>query len=316
MPDFRIVFLGAGDIGLPSLDALLASSKYEVVAVITQPDKPVGRKQVITPPLVKVRAQQAGVSVLQPEKIRQHVDELKALNADIFVVVAYGQILPKSVLEIPKVACLNIHASLLPRHRGASPIQAAIRDGDAQTGITIMWMDEGLDTGDILLPKGFNIQTDETGGALHDRLAAFAPACLEEALDLLAQQKAPKIAQDNTLATITRKLERHHGMIDWSRSAVELERLVRAYNPWPGTWCSVPLKDGTNGQLKVFRASVVEHAEACPVGGTVLEAGPRLLVACGQGVLELLEVQMEGRKRMSARDFLSGQALEAGTLLG
>lgn len=328
----RIAFLGTGDIGLPSLEALLSKQghDHEVVAVITQPDKPVGRKQVLTPPEVKVRALAAGVPVLQPERIRHEVEKLKALRADLFVVIAYGQILPRTVLEIPRLGCLNVHASLLPRHRGASPIQAAIREGDAETGITIMWMDEGLDTGDILLQSPIPILPTDTGGVLHDKLAVLAPAGLMSALALVEQGTAPHIKQEDALSTHSRKLERAHGRLDWTRSATELERLIRAYHPWPGTYCLVPMPGGGGDtrpsteataspgaglQLKVHQASVVPDAESCPSPGTIMRADTRLLVSCGQGLLELTEVQLEGRKRMSARDFLQGSPVEVGMVL-
>ena len=311
----RIVFLGTGDIGLPSLEALLASREHQVVAVVTQPDKPVGRKMVLTPPQVKVRALEAGVPVLQPARIRHAIEELTRLHADVFVVVAYGQILPTAVLEIPRRACLNIHASLLPKHRGAAPIQAAIRDGDAETGVTIMWMDEGLDTGDMLLEEKIPIASDDTGGSLHDKLAAIAPGALMKALDLLAQGKAPRTPQDHATATHVKKLEREHGHVDWSRSAVEIERMVRAFNPWPGTFCLMPGPDGNPQQLKIHRAAVVPHGEACPTAGTVISANQRLLISCGSGVLELLEVQLEGKKRLPASEFLRAGKLDAGMRL-
>lgn len=311
----RIVFLGTGDIGLPSLEALFHSSACEVVAVVTQPDKPVGRKQLLTSPEVKMRALAAGVPVLQPPRIRQAVEELAALNADVFVVVAYGQILPSAVLALPKNGCLNIHASLLPRHRGASPIQAAIREGDAESGITIMWMDEGLDTGDILLQDKLTIGTDETGASLHDRLATLAPHSLARALTLIEQGTASHIPQHHASSTHCRKLEREHGHLDWQCSAVELERLIRAYTPWPGTYSLIPLAGGKMIQLKIHHAKVVDAAEACPTGGTVISANEQLLVATGSGLLELVEVQLEGRKRMSAGDFLRGFPLEVGVRL-
>ncbi len=311
----RVVFLGTGDIGLPSLEALLASPGIEVVAVVTQPDKPVGRKLVLTPPQVKVRAQAAGIPVLQPPRVRHAVDELTAFQADVFVVVAYGQILPRTVLDIPRLACLNIHASLLPRHRGAAPIQAAIRDGDAETGITIMWMDEGLDTGDILLTEPCPIAPDETGGSLHDKLAALAPRALSRALDLLAQDAAPRAPQDHARATHVRKLTREDGHIDWTCSATEIERLVRAFDPWPGTFCLLPDAGGGATHLKVHRAAVVPAAEACPAGGTVLTSKDRLLVSCGAGTLELLELQLEGKRRLPASEFLRGVKLEPGARL-
>ena len=309
----RILFLGTGDIGLPSLDWLLGTSKHEVVGVITQPDKPVGRKLVLTPPETKVRALAAGVPVFQPERLRKVVDEVKAFEADIAVVIAYGQILSKAVLEAPRLGCINVHASLLPKYRGAAPIQAAIREGDAETGVTIMFMDEGLATGDILLMERLPIAPDETGGSLHDRLALAAPAALERALDRISVGNPPRTPQDNTQASHVGKLTREHGHLDWSRSAVEIERLVRAYTPWPGTFTKLP--DGA--PLKVHATRVVPEAEVCPVGGTVVGADPRngVIVACGQGLLEILDVQAEGRKRMSAADFLRGHALPVGSRL-
>ncbi len=310
----RIVFIGTGDIGLPSLEALLRDAEHTLVAVITQPDKPVGRSQTLTPPRVKTLALSTGIPVLQPKRMRDFVPELAALEADVFVVVAYGQILSRAVLEVPRVACLNIHASLLPRHRGASPIQAAIREGDAVTGITIMWMDEGLDTGDILLERRLTISKDDTGGSLHDRLAEQAPECLAEALRLLAAGEKPHTVQDGTQATLTRKLTREHGRLDWCRKATELERLVRAYNPWPGTYTSFTSREGKPVQLKVHRAAVAGNFGDVPVAGTVLEEA-RFLVACGEGALELLEVQLEGRKRMTAQEFLRGHALPSGARL-
>jgi methionyl-tRNA formyltransferase len=309
----RILFIGTGDIGLPSLEWLLSTPKHEVVGVITQPDKPAGRKLVLTPPEVKVRALAAGLTVLQPPKIRHIVDELKAFEADVAVVVGDGPILPKSVLEVPRLACLNIHASLLPKHRGASPIQAAIREGDSETGVTIMFMDEGLDTGDILLMDRMPILPTDTGGVLHDKLALAAPASLEKALDLIAAGNPPRTPQDNALSTHCGKLKREDGRLDWTRSATELERLIRAYNPWPGTSCLLP--DGK--PLKVHRATIIE-GDACPVAGTIISADPKvsLIVSCGRGLLKLEEVQAEGGKRLPAADFLRGHALEVGSKLG
>lgn len=307
----RVLFIGTGDIGLPSLEWLLNTPKHEVVGIVTQPDKPVGRKQVLTPPQIKVRALAAGIQVIQPPKIRHAVEKLKAFGADVAIVVAYGQILSRAVLDVPKLACLNIHASLLPRHRGAAPIQAAIRDGDTETGVTIMFMDEGLDTGDILLMKRMPITADDTGGILHDKLALQAPAALEEALDLLAAGNPPREKQDDTQATHVRKLTRQDGRIDWSRPAVELDRLIRAFTPWPGTSCL--LKEA---QMKIHRAQVTADADACPSPGTIVSADANgILVSCGSGLLNLLEVQIEGGRRLSAADFLRGHPLQAGDVL-
>lgn len=308
----RVLFIGTGDIGLPSLEWLLTTPKHEVVGVITQPDKPVGRKQVLTPPQVKVRAQAAGIPVLQPPKIRHAVAELAAFSADVAVVVAYGQILSRAVLDTPRLGCLNIHASLLPRHRGAAPIQAAIRDGDSETGITIMFMDEGLDTGDILLMERLPITPEDTGGSLHDKLALLAPSALEPALDLLASGSPPREKQNDALATHVRKLTRQDGRLDWSKPAIELDRLVRAFTPWPGTSCL--LKET---QMKVHRVHAIAEAEACPAPGTIVSANAEgILVSCGSGLLNLSEVQIEGGKRLPAADFLRGHPLQAGDVLG
>ena len=309
----RLLFIGTGDIGLPSLEWLLNTPKHEVAAVITQPDKPAGRKLVLTPPEVKVRAQAAGLTVLQPPKIRTIVEELKAFDADVAVVVAYGQILPRSVLDVPRLACLNIHASLLPKYRGASPIQAAIRSGDAETGVTIMYMDEGLDTGDVLLMDTLPILPSDTGGILHDKLALAAPASLEKALDLIKAGNPPRKPQDHALSSHCGKLKREDGRLDWSRTATELERLISAYNPWPGTNCGLP--DGK--PLKVHRATFIEGADACPLPGTIVSTDPKagLIITCGQGLLRLDEVQTEGGKRLLAADFLRGHPLKIGARL-
>ncbi len=310
----RILFIGTGDIGLPSLEWLLSSPKHQLAGVVTQPGKPVGRKQVLTPPRVKTMALAAGVPVLQPEKIRRAVDELAALRPEVAVVIAYGQILSRAVLDVPERGCINVHTSLLPKYRGAAPIQAAIRAGDAETGVTIMFMDEGLDTGDIILTETTPIARDETGGSLHDRLALLAPAALERALDLIATGTAPRTPQDNALATHIGKLTREHGRVDWSRSATEIERAIRAHTPWPGSFCLLP---GGAAQLKIHAARVID-GEVCPRAGTIVAADAKggFIVSCGTGLIELLEVQAEGGKRLRAAEFLRGHALEAGAMMG
>jgi methionyl-tRNA formyltransferase len=314
----RIVFIGTGEIGVPTLRALL-DSEHEVVAVVTQPDKPVGREQRIEPPPIKKgirrnRGFQTAVGrsaaekpplleVLQPAKIKdpQTVEEIRRLTPDVIVVVAYGQILPRDVLEIPRVACLNLHASLLPRWRGAAPIQAAIAAGDCETGITVMYMDQGLDTGDILLQRSFEILPNDTGGSLHDRLAQIAPQALLESLRLIAAMKAPRIAQDNGRATYAPKLKREHGLIDWSESAETIERKIRAYNPWPGAFMKLDRQN-----LKVFSASVVD-LNGQP--GDFLRSDKDLIVATGKGAISLAEVQLEGKRRMTGAEFLRGHGV-------
>jgi methionyl-tRNA formyltransferase len=256
--------------------------------------------------------------VLQPQRIRepQAVAELAALAPDVIVVMAYGQILPKALLDIPKLACLNLHASLLPAHRGAAPIQAAILAGDRETGVTVMWMDEGLDTGDILLKHAVSIRRRETGGSLHDRLAALAPEALAEALALLAKGTAPRIPQDPALATYAPKLSRESGVIDWQATCGAIERKVRAMNPWPASSTLLPdPAGGTPRKLKVF--SVIQYRRSAGESGTVLRADKRgILVAAGEGAVLLRDVQLEGKRRMSARDFLLGCPVVPGTRLG
>jgi methionyl-tRNA formyltransferase len=298
----RIVFMGAGEIGVPTLQALL-NSEHEVVGIVTQPDKPVGRSQLIEPPPIKKALSGTNIPVLQPARIkdRQAIEEIRALRPDVMVVMAYGQILPRGVLEIPEIACLNLHASLLPRWRGAAPIQAAIAAGDREIGITVMYMDEGLDTGDILLQRTIDILPADTGGALHDRLAGVAPETLIESLDLLAKGKAPRTPQDNAVATYAPKLKREDGKIDWSDPADAIERKIRAFDPWPGAFMTVST-DGTRN-LKIFSATVID-LRGKP--GKILRSENELMVAAGEDALSLGEVQLEGKRRMSAMEFLRG----------
>ena len=309
----RVVFLGTGEIGLPTLNALL-NSEHKVVGIVTQPDKPVGREQRIEPPPIKrtltgsgrppakATAGEPGAPIFQPARIKdpKAIAEIRALTPDVIVVMAYGQILPRDVLKMPRVACLNLHASLLPRWRGAAPVQAAIAAGDRETGITVMYMDEGLDTGDILLQRTLNIQRADTGGSLHDRLAHIAPEALLESLRLLAAGSAPRIPQDDALATYARKLKREHGEIDWSESAEAIERKIRAYNPWPGAFMKADTQN-----LKIFSGSVVD-LRGQP--GEILRSDKDLIVATGKGALSLGEVQLEGKRRMTAAEFLRGHA--------
>jgi methionyl-tRNA formyltransferase len=296
-----IVFIGAGDVGLPTLQALL-KSEYLVVGVVTQPDKRVGRAQLIEPPPIKKALAGVKMPILQPPRIkeRQAIEEIRSLVPDVIVVAAYGQILPRDVLEIPKIACLNLHASLLPRWRGAAPIQAAIVAGDPETGITVMYMNEGLDTGDIMLQHKTNILPTETGGSLHDRLANIAPETLLAALRLLAEGNAPRIPQDNTLATYAPKLKREDGKIDWSESADVIERKIRAFNPWPGAFMTF---EGRN--LKIFSASIADLSDE---PGKILRSDKELVVAARTNAVSLGEVQLEGKRRMSVAEFLRGRA--------
>lgn len=306
--------MGAGDIGLPVLRHLAGHPHHPLIAVLTQPDKPVGRKRVLTPPRIKCAAQDLGVPVFQPERIRHAVETLRDLTADVFVVFAYGQILPQAVLDLPRTACLNLHASLLPKYRGASPIQAAIAAGDRETAMTVMYMNAGLDTGDVLLEDRIPIHSGETGASLHDRLAALAPQTLGKALSALESGDAPRHPQDHRLATHTKKLRREDGGIDWTQPAAVIERLIRAYHPWPGT--STTLTTGAETRLmKIFPPSEILSTSSAP--GTLLECeGGGIVIACGTGALRLSEIQPEGRRRMTTAEFLAGHPLPAGFQFG
>jgi methionyl-tRNA formyltransferase len=305
----RIVFIGTGEIGLPVLRSLLGSQEHQLVGVVTQPDKPAGREQRVEAPPIKAALAGSALPILQPTRIKHEeaVAEIRALAPDIIVVMAYGQILPRSVLEIPSVACLNLHASLLPRHRGAAPIQAAIVAGDRESGITVMYMAEGLDTGDILLQSHLEILPNETGGSLHDRLGEIAPASLEEALTHLRKGNAPRIPQDASAATYAPKLEREDGRIDWTEPAELIERKIRAFNPWPGAFALLRSETGRDRKLKIFSAKVVAAANIAP--GEVLPADASIEIAAKDGGLSLDEVQLEGKRRMSADEFLRGYAV-------
>ena len=249
------------------------------------------------------------MSILQPVRIkgREAIEEVRTLRPEAIVVMAYGQILPRDLLEIPPVACLNLHASLLPRWRGAAPIQAAIAAGDPETGITVMYMAEGLDTGDILLQREIEILPTDTGGSLHDRLAQIAPEALLDALQMLAKGNAPRITQDNARATYAPKLTRDDGKIDWSEPAEIIERKIRAFNPWPGPFALVTEKSGRTLRLKVFDAQIV-GGKGRP--SEILRSQNELVIAAGQGALSLGEVQLEGKRRMSASEFLRGHAIK------
>ena len=300
----RILFIGTGEIGLPTLRMLSNWREHKLVGVVTQPDKPVGRDQKLTSPSPKQAVQDLGLDlpVLQPDRIKslESVDAIRALKPDVIVVMAYGQILPRGVLETPRVACLNLHASLLPRWRGAAPIQAAIAAGDRETGITVMYMDEGLDTGDILLQRKIAIASNETGGSLHDKLAQIAPEALAEAILLLDKEKAPRLSQENEFVTYASKLERKHGRIDWSESAETIERKIRAFDPWPGAFMEIDHR-----HLKIFSATI---ADCKGKPGEISQKENELIVAAGEGALLLGEVQLEGKRRMSAAEFLRGHS--------
>jgi len=305
----RVVFLGTPAFAVPSLEGLVRCGA-QVVAVVCQPDRPKGRGLELQPPPTKVWAQERGVPVHQPEKVRG--GRLRALlepyEPDLLVVTAYGRILPREVLELAPLGAINAHASILPRYRGAAPIQWAVACGESVTGVTVMQMDEGLDTGDMRLVRTLEIGPDETAAQLHDRLALLGGEALGEALELLARGELPRTPQDHAAATLAPLLSKEDGWLQWSRPARELACRIRGFQPWPGATAWLEGRP-----VKVHAARVLEQAavgEATP--GEIVSLDDVIGVATGEGVLALRELQPEGRKRVSARDFASGQRLRVG----
>lgn len=308
----RIVFAGTPEFALPGLDALLAGP-HEVVAVYTQPDRPAGRGRKLTASPVKLRALAQGVPVEQPSTLRdtQVFERLRDYRPDLMVVAAYGLILPPAVLELPTHGCINIHASLLPRWRGAAPIQRALLAGDARTGVTLMQMATGLDTGDMLLRESCPIDADDTAQSLHDRLAVMGAGLLTDGIDaLLAGQLRPE-PQDESLATHAAKLSKAEAQIDWQLSAVHLDRCVRAFNPWPVAHTSL---DGQT--LRIWMSAVANQDSVGERPGTVVqESAAGMDVATGEGLLRILRLQLPGGRPLEAREFLAGHSL-LGRVLG
>lgn len=305
---FRILFMGTPDFAEATLQALL-DGPDSVVAVVTQPDRPKGRGKKLTPPPVKVLAQQAGLPVLQPTKIKtqEFRDELARFEPDVIVVAAYGRILPPAILNLAPHGCINVHGSLLPAHRGAAPIQWSVINGDPETGVTIMQMDEGMDTGDILLKAAITPAENETAGTLYPKLAELGGKTLLTALDLLREGKLAATPQDDAFATTAPMLKKEDGVIDWAKSAREIHCLIRGLDPWPSAYSFL---DGTRFRFFVPEVISKDH-EAVP--GTILTADKRgLLIATGQNCLLVKEVQPEGKKRMTVEALLCGRNIESG----
>jgi len=306
----KIIFMGTPEFAVSSLKALIESD-HEVIAVIAQPDKPKGRGRKLAPPPTKILAEEHNILVIQPEKVRteEFLSELQDLSPDLICVTAYGKILPKSILELPEHGCINVHASLLPKYRGAAPINWAIVRGETQTGITTMLMDEGMDTGDMLLKKEIQIEDEDDAGSLSEKLSQLGGDLLLETISHLEQGKLTPSKQDESQATHAPMLKKSDGEIKWDKSAQELWNLIRGMNPWPGTFTNLE-----NKSLKIYKAKLVDG-----VGrpGEVLDSDPgALIVSTGEGALEILELQLEGSKRMDIKSFLSGRKIEKGTILG
>ncbi len=310
MQGLRIIFMGTPEFACPTLQKLIDRGE-EVVAVITQPDRPRGRGQQTLPPPVKVLAEQHGIPVMQPVKVRlpEAVEEIRRLAPDLIVVVAFGQILPKSLLEIPRFGCINVHASLLPRWRGAAPLNWCIINGDTETGVTTMMMDVGLDTGDMLLKKTTPIDPEENTQSLHDRLSIIGADALAETLDLLKAGELVREKQDDALTCYASMLKKEDGLIDWNKDPQIIKNLVRGMTPWPGAYSYLEGK-----MLKVYRVRTA-NGEGQP--GTVIGADRQgLEVACSGGSIIIEELQLEGKKRLSAGDFLAGYKIAPGAALG
>ena len=307
MTSQRIVFMGSPDFAVPSLDALVESGRYRPLLVVSQPDRPRGRGQAVDPTPVRARALNLGIPTLTmtKETYAEGVEAVRAARPEAIIVVAFGLILRRDLLDMPEFGCINVHASLLPRHRGVSPIQAAILAGDEVTGCTTMRIDEGVDTGNILLRAETPIAPDDTAGTLTARLAGLGAGLLLRTLDGVFDGSVHEVVQDNALATVTKKIRKHHGLIDWTRSAVELERRVRAMTPWPSAYSFL------NGRRLLIDAVAVAPQATNAAPGTVVSLEP-LVVACGEGALDIRMLRPEGRRSMPPRAFRAGNPLEMG----
>ena len=307
----RVIFMGTPDFSVGTLEALVQAG-HEVVLAVTQPDKPKGRggKMQYTP--VKEKAPEYDIPVFQPVKVREKscVEKLDSYKADVMVVVAFGQILPREILELTPYGCINVHASLLPKYRGAAPIQWSIIDGETVTGVTTMQMDEGLDTGDILLKTEVPLEPDETGGSLHDKLSAAGAKLCVETLKALEEKTVTPEKQGETPTKYARMLDKELGKIDWTKDAASIERLVRGLNPWPSAYTSLEGKI-----MKIWSAEVVDRESKAPCGTVAEVTKTDFSVQTGKGLLKVTELQIPGKKRMAADAFLRGYKMETGTLL-
>lgn len=308
----KIIFMGTPDFAVGTLEALITGG-YEIALVVTQPDKPQGRKMELTPPPVKVCALQHGLEVYQPTRVREQssMEYLKKYEPDMIVVAAFGQILPKELLELPKYGCINVHASLLPNYRGSAPIQWSILNGDAETGVTIMRMDTGIDTGDMIAKRTVPIEEEDTGGSLFDKLAEVGAKLLVDTIPSIVDGTATYTKQDEACATKVGMIQKSQGVIDFHRSAQEINCQIRALNPWPSAYTKLHGKT-----LKIWKAKVVAADGNYKPGSIARITKDELCIATGEGLLSVLEVQLEGKKRMATADFLRGVTLAEGEMLG
>ncbi|MEO2066416.1 MAG: methionyl-tRNA formyltransferase [Desulfurobacteriaceae bacterium] len=308
MDNLKVVFMGTPDFAVPSLKALKEAG-YEVPLVVTQPDKPAGRGKRLKPPPVKVEAEKLGLKVYQPEKIkdnRELMELLKEISPDLIVVAAYGKILPKWLLEVPKYGVINVHASLLPKYRGASPIQAALLNGEKETGVTIMKVIPELDAGDVISQRKVEITEEDNAQTLHDKLSRLGAELLVETIPKFISGEVKPVPQDNSKATYCPKITKEMGRIDWGKSAEEIFNMVRAFTPWPGAF--------SHYKGKMVKLSKVLPVEGEGKPGEVIEAKRRLVVATGKGALEILRIKPEGRKEISGEEFIRGYRVKSGDI--
>ncbi|HIX25882.1 MAG TPA: methionyl-tRNA formyltransferase [Candidatus Lachnoclostridium avicola] len=307
----RIVFMGTPDFSVPALEALVKGG-HQVIAAVTQPDKPKGRGKAVLMTPVKEKALEMGIPVYQPVKVREpeFVKTLADLAPDVIVVVAFGQILPKSILEIPRYGCVNIHASLLPKYRGAAPIQWAVIDGEKETGVTTMFMNEGLDTGDMLEKEVVPLDPKETGGSLHDKLSAVGGRLILSTLKGLEDGTLKGTPQTDEGSCYAKMLKKSLGDIDWTMGGAAIERLIRGLNPWPSAYTSLHGKT-----LKIWDADVTDREYGVEPGTVAEVSKDQLIIQTGKGSLSVRSLQLEGKKRMDIQDFLRGYSLEKGTVL-
>ena len=307
----RVIFMGTPDFAVGTLEEIIKAG-HEVVLVVTQPDKPKGRGGAVQFPPVKECAIAHNIPVFQPQKVKEteNIEYLRQFNPDMIVVAAFGQILPKAILDMPKYECINVHASLLPKYRGAAPIQWAVINGDEFTGVTIMRMDVGLDCGDMIAKKQIRIAEDETGGSLFDKLAEIGATLCVETMERIEKGNVEYIPQDHEQATHVSMIDKELGNINWNKPAVEIERLIRGLNPWPSAYTHL------NGKtFKIWKAKVNSENSSMKPGTVCKVTKESLEVQTGEGVLSLLEVQLEGKKRMEIDAFLRGCQVEEGTQL-
>lgn len=325
----RTIFIGTSDFGIPAFKALIKDKRFEIIAVITQPDKPAGRKQIPAPPPIKTEAQKCRIPIFQPRRINDLKSQIANLKSEIIIVIAYAQIIPEKILNLPKYGCINVHGSLLPKYRGASCVQAAILNNDKQTGITIIKMDKGLDTGPILWQNKINIESRDTAGALYEKLSLLGAEILPVAVKKYIAGEIKPIPQDNARASYVKRLKKQDGLIDWAKPAVEIERFIRAMAPWPSAYTKIknlrPSRISLG--LKKSKIKIIEknlkiikvREEPLKINkykiGEVFPRNGKLAVQCGKGALIIKKLQLEGKKEMTSEEFLRGCKWIIGSVL-